>query len=64
MSNAPDDGMKRYTLRTLPWILDKFGYIAESEGRSKNKELEMMMKKRIREYEREHGAIPIEGEES
>ena len=38
-------------------LLDKLGYIAEYEGRTKNKELEQMIKKRIRDFEAQHGSI-------
>ena len=51
------DSLSRYTLRVSPMILYKFGYIAEFEGRTKNKELERLMKNHIADFEREHGAI-------
>lgn len=51
------DNLCRYTLRVEQELLDKLGYIAEYEGRTKNKELEQMIKKRIADFEREHGAI-------
>lgn len=51
------DSMSRYTLRVEQDLLDKLGYIAEYEGRTKNRELEQMIKKRIAEFEREHGEI-------
>lgn len=47
----------RYTLRVTPMLLYKLGYIAEFEGRTKNKELEQLMKKRIAEFEKDHGTI-------
>ena len=51
------DSLSRYTLRVSPIILFKFGYIAEFDGRTKNKELEQLMKKRIADFEKEHGII-------
>lgn len=48
----------RYTLRTSPELLEKLGYIAEYEGRTKNRELEQMIKQRIAAFEKEHGTIP------
>ncbi|MBR5535284.1 MAG: TraY domain-containing protein [Clostridia bacterium] len=51
------DILARYTLRINPVLLDKLGYIAEYEGRTKNKELEQMIKKRIADFEKEHGEI-------
>lgn len=47
----------RYTLRIDRQLLDKFGYIADYEGRTKNKELEQMIKRRVEQFEKEHGEI-------
>ncbi len=52
------DDKSRYTLRVVPELLEKLGYIAEYEGRTKNRELEQMIKQRIAAFEREHGKIP------
>lgn len=52
------DNLPRYTLRISQRLLNKLDYIAEYEGRSKNKELEQLIKKRIAEFEKEHGSIP------
>ena len=49
----------RYTLRIPQELLDKLGVIAEYEGRTKNKELEQLIKKRIAEYEAVHGVIEL-----
>lgn len=57
------DPLSRYTLRVEQELLDKLGYIAEYEGRTKNKELEQMIKKRIRDFEAEHGKIEQISEE-
>ena len=54
------DSLSRYTLRVEQELLDKLGYIAEYEGRTKNKELEQMIKKRIRDFEEEHGPISFD----
>ena len=40
-------------------LLDKLGYIAEYEGRTKNRELEQMIKKRIADFEKTNGKIEI-----
>lgn len=53
------DNLIRFTLRVNKNLLDKFGYIAEYEGRTKNKELEQMIKKRIAEFEKENGKIEL-----
>ena len=52
------DNKSRFTLRVDPELLEKLGYIAEYEGRTKNRELEQMIKKRIHEFEMEPGEIP------
>ncbi len=51
------DDLPRYTLRVPQILLDKLGYIAAYEGRTKNKELEQLIKKRIAEFEQLHGEI-------
>ncbi len=53
------DDKSRYTLRVSPELLEKLGYIAEYEGRTKNRELEQMIKRRIADFEKEHGEIPL-----
>lgn len=50
----------RYTLRIPQDLLDKLGYIADYEGRTKNKEIEQLIKKRIAEFEAVHGEIKEE----
>ena len=52
------DNKSRFTLRVDPELLEKLAYIAEYEGRTKNRELEHLIKRRIREFETEHGEIP------
>lgn len=51
------DSLPRYTLRIPQRLLDKIGYIAEYEGRTKNKEIEQLIKRRIEEFEEQHGKI-------
>ena len=53
------DDKVRYTMRIDRKLLDKFGYIAEYEGRTKNRELEQMIKRRIAEFEKEVGKIEL-----
>ncbi|MBR3974068.1 MAG: Arc family DNA-binding protein [Oscillospiraceae bacterium] len=52
------DNLPRYTLRVPQQLLDKLAYIAAYEGRTKNKEIEQLIKKRITEFEEIHGTIP------
>lgn len=49
--------LPRYTLRIPQILLDKIRYIAAENGRSANKEIELMIKQRIKEYENENGEI-------
>ena len=51
------DNLPRYTLRIPQVLLDKLAFIAEYEGRTKNKEIEQLIKKRIADFEAEHGPI-------
>ena len=46
-------------MRVEQELLDKLGYIAEYEGRTKNKEIEQIIKRRIAQFEREHGEIEL-----
>ena len=57
------NNMARFTLRVPKELLDKFGYIAEYNGRTKNKELEQMVKARINAFEQKFGEIKIEEED-
>ena len=57
---AMDDKLVRYTLRVDRFLFKKFRYIAESEGRSANKEIEQYLKKRVAQFEEENGKIEIE----
>lgn len=57
------DNLPRYTLRVPRVLLDKLEYIADYEGRTKNKELEQLIKKRITEFEQMHGEIPVDDNE-
>ncbi|MBQ7230088.1 MAG: Arc family DNA-binding protein [Oscillospiraceae bacterium] len=57
------DSLPRYTLRIPQELLDKLAYIAAYEGRTKNKEIEQLIKKRISEFENTHGTIHTETNE-
>ncbi|WP_040197834.1 hypothetical protein [Candidatus Soleaferrea massiliensis] len=52
--------LSRYTLCVSYVLLYKLGYIARFEGRTKNKELERMIKRRIEAFETLHGTISID----
>jgi hypothetical protein len=49
--------MPKFTLRIDQTTLDKLRYIADDNFRTMNKELEMLIKKHISNYEKTHGII-------
>lgn len=51
--------LPRYTLRIPKEFLDKIRYIAEENGRSANREIELLIKSRIAEYENKNGIIDL-----
>ena len=58
-----ENRIARYTIRVPKELLSKVGYIAEYNGRTKNKELEQMIKARISAFEQKVGEIHIEKED-
>lgn len=52
--------MAKFTLRTDGEILRKFRYVADYNARSANRELEVLMKRHIAEFEKEHGKITFD----
>ena len=52
--------LPRYTLRIPKEYLEKIRYIAEENGRSANREIELMIKRRIADYEKERGEIRLD----
>ena len=52
-----DDNLFRYTIRIDKSLYLKFRYIAEYSGRSVNKEIEQMIKRRIEKFEKDHEEI-------
>jgi Arc-like DNA binding domain. len=48
-----------YALRIPRDQLEKIKYIAEANARSGNREIELLIRKRIEEYERENGEIVL-----
>lgn len=49
----------KYTLRIESEIMEKFRFVAEYNARSANRELEVIMKKHIAEFEKVHGEIEL-----
>ena len=52
----PSDTVK-FTVRTNSELLKKFRYVAEYNARSANREIEVLMKKHVSEFEKDHGKI-------
>ena len=55
--------LPKFTFRVDAEVLEKLRYIADSNFRTVNKELEMLVKQYISKYEDEHGAIPLSVDE-
>ena len=49
----------RFTLRTSPTLLYKMQYISTYYGRTKNKEIEQLIKKHVKEFENIYGEIKL-----
>lgn len=50
----------KFTIRLSPELLKTFRYVAEYNARSANRELQVLMKKYISEFEELHGKITFE----
>lgn len=48
-----------YPLRIDKTLFEKFRVIASGEGRSINKQIEVLIKRAVAEYEQEHGLIQL-----
>ncbi|WP_195637795.1 hypothetical protein [Enterocloster bolteae] len=54
------DNIAKFTIRTEPELLKKFRFVADYNARSANRELEVLMKKHVAEFENKHGKIDIQ----
>lgn len=54
------DNLVKRTIRIDSSVNNKIKYIAEMEGRSVNKEIELYLKKSIKAYEEKHGVIKMD----
>ena len=54
---------KLYSFRTDDIIIKKLNYIAEQNTRTRNQEIEMLIKNHIKKYELENGEIKLDSEE-
>ncbi len=50
----------KFTLRIDAELLRKFRFVADYNARSANRELEVLMKKHIAEFEKENGKITFD----
>ncbi len=48
-----------YPLRIEKSVMDKFKIVAKNNGRSVNKEIEILMRSAVEKYESEHGTIQL-----
>ena len=55
--------LPKFTFRVDAEVLEKLRFIADSNFRTVNKELEMLVKQYIAKYEKENGAIPLSEDE-
>ncbi len=53
------DKFLRYTLRVDRLLFQKFRYVADSKGRSANREIEQYIRRQVAVYEKEFGEIPV-----
>ncbi|MDF2871887.1 MAG: Arc family DNA-binding protein [Anaerocolumna sp.] len=51
--------LSKFTLRVDSELINKFRYVADYNALSANRELEVIMKKHISEFEKKHGRIKI-----
>lgn len=49
--------LSKFTLRTDTELLKKFRFVAEYNARSANREIEVLMKKHVDEFEKKYGKI-------
>lgn len=50
----------RYTLRIERELFKKFRYISDYDGRSANREIEMYIRRRVKDFEQKNGPIDPE----
>ena len=52
--------LAKFTLRVDAQLLKTFKYIAESNARAANRELEIMMRRRVEKFEEANGKIELD----
>lgn len=54
------DNISKFTVRTEPELLKKFRFVAEYNTRSVNREMEVLMKRHVAEFEKKYGKIDVQ----
>ena len=49
----------RFTLRVSKELLFKLSYISDFNGRTKNKQIEQILRKHVNEFEKKYGVISV-----
>ena len=62
LGGYPMENRKNIGLRVLPEVHRKLQYIARYEGRTINGQVGHLIQTCIRQFEREHGPIQVEGD--
>lgn len=52
--------LSKFALRTDKELLKKFRFVADYNAQSANREIEVLMKKHVDEFEKKHGKITFE----
>ncbi|MDE7321837.1 MAG: hypothetical protein K2N73_03750 [Lachnospiraceae bacterium] len=55
-----DEKIIKFTFRTSKDTSQRFRYVADYNARSANRELEVIVKRHIAEFEKKHGPIVLE----
>ncbi|MGY4794870.1 Arc family DNA-binding protein [Metasolibacillus sp. FSL H7-0170] len=52
--------LPQFTIRIEPELLKKIRYVAEHNARSANREVEVLIKEHVANFEKKHGTITFE----
>lgn len=59
---AMPSNLPQFTIRIDPVALKKIRYVAEYNARSANREVEVLIREHIKNFEKEHGEIKFDSE--
>lgn len=54
------DNISKFTIRTESELLKRFRFVADYNARSANRELEVLMKRHVAEFEKKYGKIEVQ----